>query len=595
MQRGALLIGVSKTGGMPQLQAVESGLESVRLWAVNQGIKPEHLKVFSDAKAPVESSEIRKAVRDLVALRSLDQLVIYFAGHGVNIGYSEYWLLSGAPDDASEAINVDGSLVLARQCRIPHIVILSDACRTAADGIQQQRIAGSLLFPNLREGGLDQPVDIFFATSLGRPALELKDPHLAADGYTAAYTTEVAKPLKGEVPELLEPQQIGRDSVLVLRPWPLKKYIGDAIRKRMAAAHVDFDQWAPPDARISSPPDAWVAIHSAPIAPAQPTPAARGAAWRSANVVAENLPETIQSASQNLLRTALSDATPKGLARGAPVTAAPVVITPPSLQTSIARVTVPFGPTHFETGCGFKMQGATFADAFSATSKVDIGDLRDIVRIDIAKPANVLLTFDNGNGVVLPAIPGHLASLTYADDELVNVSYELSDNHSTVALADTPAEQGQLRDLRAIVAASARFGTFRLDRNDALQLANRMRAMKAIDLSMALYAAYVFNDLNRRDILEDMQNFVQRDMKLCLFDVALLGHTLDGTTVGSTRGVFPFLPLLSQGWALLPAYEIRMVPSVQDIRGDLVPSLWTLYNKRGVAKLRAAMQSQEIR
>src|SRR5688572_3895265 len=112
MQRGAILIGVSKTGSLPELQAVERGVHAMQQWAASQkdhGMNPEHVKVITDAKGPITASDITKVVRELVNLRVLDQLVVYFAGHGVNNGYSEYWLLSDAPDDPQAAINVDGS------------------------------------------------------------------------------------------------------------------------------------------------------------------------------------------------------------------------------------------------------------------------------------------------------------------------------------------------------------------------------------------------------------------------------------------------------------------------------------------------------
>ena len=35
----------------------------------------------------------KKAVKDFVDSATFEQLIVYFAGHGVNIGYQEYWLI----------------------------------------------------------------------------------------------------------------------------------------------------------------------------------------------------------------------------------------------------------------------------------------------------------------------------------------------------------------------------------------------------------------------------------------------------------------------------------------------------------------------
>ena len=38
-----------------------------------------------------------------VDLTTVEQLVVYFAGHGVNLSLTEYWLLSGVPEDSNAA------------------------------------------------------------------------------------------------------------------------------------------------------------------------------------------------------------------------------------------------------------------------------------------------------------------------------------------------------------------------------------------------------------------------------------------------------------------------------------------------------------
>ena len=150
----------------------------------------------------------------------VEQLIVYFSGHGINSGLFEQWLLSRAPVDPNAAVNVKGSEFGARFCGIEHVVFISDACRTAADsGIQAQRVAGGDIFPNATPGGPEKAVDQFFATQVGDPAFEVQTVAESTKRYCAAYSTVLLKALRGETAEVIE-ADAGRGLV---RPRPLKR------------------------------------------------------------------------------------------------------------------------------------------------------------------------------------------------------------------------------------------------------------------------------------------------------------------------------------------------------------------------------------
>jgi uncharacterized caspase-like protein len=161
VKRAAVIIGVDKTGDLPKLNDAARGAHLAEKWALDQ--KMEAI-VLTDEKNPVDAKSIKLTVKQLVEADNLDQLVIYFAGHGVNRQRQEYWLLSGAPDDTQEAVNVAGTMLLATTCGIPHVVLISDACRTAAEGIRAQSVTGSEIIPNREEP--EKAVDIFLACRL---------------------------------------------------------------------------------------------------------------------------------------------------------------------------------------------------------------------------------------------------------------------------------------------------------------------------------------------------------------------------------------------------------------------------------------------
>lgn len=201
VQRAAVLIGVSRTGGLPPLRAVTPGIDQMTAWTTAQGFST--ITTITDAERPVTVGQIQQAIGAVLYPGTLDQLVVYFAGHGVNIGRAEYWLLSGAPRWASEAVNVDASERLAQYCGVGHVVFISDCCRTAAAAeTALQSISGTTIFPNDPPGPARRPVDRFYGCALGSPALEVRPE--GADGYTAVYTATLVEALGGRPDSLLE-------------------------------------------------------------------------------------------------------------------------------------------------------------------------------------------------------------------------------------------------------------------------------------------------------------------------------------------------------------------------------------------------------
>ena len=563
-------------------------------WTSRQNMVPELVKVITDEKGPVEAGQIKKAVRDIISLGTIGQLIIYFAGHGVAINRSEYWLLSGAPDDSQEAVNVEGSVVLARQCTIPHVVFISDACRTAPEGIQAQSIKGSEIFPNPSHSGPDKAVDLFFACLLGQPALEVKDPVQAADGYSAIYTEAIVQSLNGDPEAICDVKTEGGVPRAYVRPWPLKEHLPDQVARLLEAKRVSMSITQTPDARITSNPRAWLSRLDRPQ-PAQ----TRGDLPGLESVKPKPTPpkrESLITLSQQMTRLVLAGKRP--IRGGMLQEIAETRKLGQILESSLDRAAAAFGPTHFETECGFKIRGKKVVEAIGRTVVAELlGDEGDLVRISRvpAPAASVLLRFSDDSGVLLPAIPGFIAALSFDGTELENVSYEPSmGSWRWGILQDQPKLANELNELRTLIAASAQLGIFRLDRKDADELAIRLQMAKVADPTMALYAAYAYHALGQKARIKQMQRFLYADLKLRLFDIALLASKPTGRPVKVKKGTYPVFPLLSQGWPLLSAYGHEPISELENLQQHLIPSLWTLFDKGGVQLIRAAIDAGKI-
>ena len=103
-KRAAVVIGLDKTPGLPDLRAAVAGAHEMADFLENENFD---VSLFTDEQNNlVRAHNIADKIEELVGLGILDQLVIYFAGHGTLAGTSEYWLLSKAATQSSEAISV---------------------------------------------------------------------------------------------------------------------------------------------------------------------------------------------------------------------------------------------------------------------------------------------------------------------------------------------------------------------------------------------------------------------------------------------------------------------------------------------------------
>ena len=265
------------------------------------------------------------------------------------------------------------------------------------------------------------------------------------------------------------------------------------------------------------------------------------------------------------------------------------------------RTGVDSRPLHFESHCGFKVNGIGIHDVISAAGQVDVLDAPNgLVRFwNVPKPAtNVLVVFADGRGALIPAIPDFVTVLTYEDDgdgELANVTYEPSDN--TQRWAELQGQLPALRELRRVVATAARLGVFRPEAiEDREGFINQLRSAKGLEPTMAVYAAYALHSLQQRRTIEEMQGDFRGNLGLSLFDVAMLASPPGGARKPVAPDVYPAVPLLSQGWALLDSYGVELPQSLDGkLYAQLESSLWTLFKSAGVSLLRDAITNREVR
>jgi hypothetical protein len=614
MQRAVVAIAVRKTGGLPELQAAIDSATQFAAWArEHQKIPPSRIKLITDARGAVSRDRIFDTIDKITELGFIEQLIVYFSGHGINLGQYEQWLLSRAPRDSAAAVDVKGSEFAARFCGIEHVIFISDACRTAAQDIQAQRVTGSPIFPNPKPSGPEKAVDQFYATRVGDPAYEVKTVQESTSRYRAAYSTVLMEALRGGVPALIESSK----GMGYVRPRPLKRYLATAVPKFFHALQLPGGESAQPDARITSEPEAWISAFPLPGA-ATPSPGAsgrkragraRGAAGaamdgdetlppvagaRRADTAAE-VPSLEGEVSLEV-NAALDPKAPTP-ARRAGRRASRIGETRQIYDALVSASQVSFGPDHMETQCGIKARGARIVSAYARYAAVSVGTQNDIVRVDLERNrmgANVLVQLTDGSCVLAPAFRDYLTGLTFdTTGGLQDVWCEPSTNTPLWRAHERTA--GDLRRIRAVMAASSALGVFRLDMEQAATLLERLHRARAVDPALAVYAAHAFNDRRLRPLIGEMQRHLDTVLRVRIFDVAMLAFSLrKKPSRGEPKEMYPCVPMLTQGWALLSPLDITLPERLGELRSELRPSLWTHFTSDAAGRLHDVLRKGRV-
>jgi hypothetical protein len=619
--RAAVVIGVDQPHGLPKLRAAASGAKTVADWLENQ----QHFKVrlLTDNTQPVSAADIFKAIDYFVGLETVQQLVVYFAGHGGVVGYGEYWLLSEAPHNPNEAVSFPETFDLARYCNIPNIVFISDACRSTSESLSAQHMRGQLIFPNLGANShVSTKIDKFLAAAIGSPAYEVKYTAGRYDGiYTECFLDAYNDPYYDIVKEV--------DGVLVVPNRNMDPYLSKIVPGRVAAAFVTISQ--DPLSIIESGPDVYVG-HAAKA----PLPTRRLDNLTTIPTISyiatrefKNLGFDIGTVSANFRESEQYEA----FLRSNPAfrqyfECGP--ITDPLLHVQCIESFVTMesetvkvrdfdrdrtlilwarGPNVFKYGTGVNVFGARVR-AIGASQNIQAQVLQrgdppsepTVIQVDPGtdRQGTVVIEFEDGSGTVLAAIRQFVANVVVARGKVANVSYvpgEIGEQ-----LNRTESHFPELDQLHALIAASAKLGVFQIGgppeirEARAQRFADTVRQGKLADPTLGIYAAYAYAEAGMPQQIRSVFE-IMRDSGIELFDVAMLAGVLSGRVLWGPAGDLPapFCPMLSQGWGLLRARNVTLPEELVSARDHLLRALWTTFDAEGLRIIQARLDRMPIR
>jgi hypothetical protein len=564
--RAAVVIGVDQASGLPKLEAAAKGAREVADWL---RIQQFDVRLFEDSQAPVTSAAIFAAINAFVQRGTLEQLVVYFAGHGFMSGsLSEYWLLSGAPDNPNEAVSLTESAKLAEVTGIPNVVFISDACRSLPSSLGAQRITGSVVFPNpnIAPRALAD-VDQFLATRIGAAAYEGKPVAETAAAYKGVFTTCFLEAFKQPYPDMVYDLNGKR----VVPNRRLRQYLNREVPKRASDLSIQIAQH--PDCKVYSDEPTYISqvVDRERPSPAQPEPnvadVALTALWGARGPASERFSNAdLQAKAAQTGFNSATRAVGRDWVRHDSFTGRTGFVV---VGARILRATVTRSGRVVESPASTTNEGRVL---------VDVRDRR---------ACSVALQFGDGSGTVLAALDGYVGHVLLDRGVVANVSYLPSRESEYWSFFNS--ERERLAQLHGLVSAAARYGVLRFDgprrdrQRQAAELAGRIRMLKAIDPTLGIYAASAYADAGLSNDVRSVRNIMRGTHGVDLLDIAMLSR--DEARRNIAAEAVPCCPMLSQNWGLLRAQGVELPAPIAELRNNLAVSLWLTLDSQAMEQM----------
>ncbi|RSK38456.1 caspase family protein [Hymenobacter perfusus] len=585
-KRAAICIGVNRAEGMTPLMAATKGARDFADWATAQGCDVTLL--VDEGSDEVESVRIFKAVRAVVEAGIYEQLLLYFSGHGVLLAPgAEYWLLSGAPQNPNEAVNLLRSVEDARNAGIPHVIFISDACRSAGLSAPLNGVVGGSIFPNRAMGPQSGEVDVFFATRPGDPAWEVPEAE-ATPRYRGLFTDCLLKALQVPGSALAEnlPGSAPVQSIITSRS--LKPYLEKQVPLDAAAVNIQLNQQ--PQVRVETASPKFFAVALPPLSgTASPAyrhefkyifRASRGMKGQgSFSGPAAGSSFHLQSADVADEVAAVKFAREVARLRGHPDRL------PPETETGFMLVGI---ASEIIVAPGWEIDRPTGRNQDPEAEYFRFRRPARVVGEELPS-ATALLQFRSGTGTLLAILPGFIGVVTVAESRVLNVNYMPAPSAARYRAYEAGASERE--ELKARAAVRSRHGEF----DPTTSLPALLEARDGFDPTLGLYLAYGYAQRGKQQEVLTVRHRLAHDQSLpLLFDIELLTSRYQAAPAAAEAApIVPQTPLLAQGWALLTPDNPLYQPLHGRLRPHLLPALWTTYTAEGVAIALAALSPPE--
>lgn len=566
MKKCAIIIGVNKTGGLPVLAAAVQGAKDFADWATSQNFD---VSLLTDETAPVLVEDIKKATKEYVDKRIYQQMLIYFAGHGIlKSPTEECWLLSNAPDDPDEAISSFTTGVFAKIVGIPHVVIISDACRTGAPDPFISMVSGKSILPNRNIGNSD--VDRFWASRPGNPALEIRNP--GTEQFNGIFTSCLLKGLNGEIPRIISEHNEKGKKISVVYPYELKQYLEDAVPTLAEGASIKFTQ--EPFVEVVSRPPKYLSLIET-------------------NYLSDSKVELYDRSIEQTYH--ISQQLDKMLSSVKETDSVHIEDEEKIKRSQFYQSE--FFHSFPDINTGFSIIGSSnlhfvidFGDYHIKKGLDTLGYLVEVIPTHLTK--TILCIHENGTATPLAILPGFIGTVLVENNQVIDLNYMPSIQNKKYN--GYLLRNNHVTERRAEAAIKALNGTFKLEGNirEMIETASYLRYEKTLDPILGVYASYAYLQAGNFDGIKSILDYMKKEPEPVLYDVKLLANVLSNYDTEFIKHS-SFCPLLTQGWSFL-SDKNPFGKEIKQFDKYLIPGLWTTFNKQGVKSIINHIKSQII-
>ncbi|KPE52949.1 MULTISPECIES: caspase family protein [Chryseobacterium] len=564
MTKHAILIGINQIPEMPYLASPSSYAIKMKNWAEGQGYITA---LFVDEPRGESTSGecTRTYILNTVSTiidEGTDQLLIYFAGHGVERAAGEdIWLFPGYLRDTSESASVLSCQQRAYRSGIKHVVFISDACRSASSATTVQGLDPGALFPNLTRNNRTE-IDTFYSTHSGAKSIDVMD----EDGnYRSVYSDNLLKCLNGEVTEVIRPIKRLNPPFPAVLSHELNDYLKTKVPDEiyLATGKKQF-----PIGSVSSSDPLFLSKFSE-----QVLVETIGETGLSLITDQEPIPVDTEVVSEKLnfyLRA-------KG---GSSAREMQQIKRDFKLDYDFFTADALF--QQGETGLYVKgvrnplvfssrQQDRQWNDARRNFSSPQIFDFSDVDH-----GSNAMYFIGNYGGkrfYPITLLRGFFTQVVFHKNELLTVNYFPTDpngKHESRHYANEVAER------KSNIIMAAKKGIFQ-STYELNQGGNYYRKYKHLEPTLGLFAAYAYFQNGDFEGVHSLYDFLQQNNQSILGDISLL-ERLSNRYPSTQQNDMIQIPLLTQGWSYI---DLLGYNPLENLVPYLQPGLWTSFSREG--------------
>lgn len=588
MNKIALCIGVDFVGRMEPLHKAADSARMFSEWASKQGYDTALFVDSSTTK--IRRREILDRLVEVIDSKTYEQLIIFFSGHGVlRTLQNEVWLLSEADFDGTEMIDVTGTIDMARRSGIPHVLIVSDACRTISRDFTFNLGQGNI-FPTQIPRSNTSVVDVMYGCRPGTPALELRE-----DEWYGVFSDTLINVLNGKYPHLAK-ESIDKPKYWYISGFELKNTLPRIVQERVQdfdptldqepEIFVEYSDPKPPISKFNKLPGISGGSSGGPPPPSGTNPDFK---WNqefiekfkyiSVQEILDKLGTSIGNNDYIDMTTRMYEMLDKIKYTG-------------KIDYKLSKWS-----SYESFKCRFVVQGISVKYVLIlGQQNWLIHGVTDktgrITKLDVPKMAdssNALLILENGCSIPLAVLSGYVGTLVFKEDQLHTLNYTPSEGNADAYLTYNQ-NKDRIDRARSFVAYAANegfnyskvFSNFFNQDNDNLysDAGSFLRIGKSIDPSLALYASYAFRQEGKLDRISSVLSYLRNDNNPIIFDIAMLGNELGEHKIAS------YCPLMTAGWSYQHLFNDHVRSEFMEASQFLDSGVWTMFKPEGTDILR---------